>query len=452
MKNDTIIALATAPLPSAIGIIRISGPKTLELIEATFNVSKSEIKPRYNEYRSFHHPETDALIDDCCFTYFKDQASYTGESSCEIYCHGSMYIIKTIIDILTSFPDCRLAKHGEFTERAFINGKINLTKAESIIDLIESKDEQSHQIALSQYQGSIYKKIIQYRTILMEILQEIEASLEFPDEVGSINSNSISKRITDILSAMQTIIATSDYGQSIKHGLSFLIIGEPNVGKSSLLNCLSGNERSIVSNEAGTTRDYIDITIEYNGIQITFIDTAGLRSTQHSIEAIGINKIEDAAKSTHGTILLLDGSKPIPTNAQKIIPSFIDPDKPIIETINKMDILNDANSNRVNQSTVQKISSKENTGIHQLKQACIDQVIDKTIEPDEMLSNIRQISCLKSAFKILQTIETNINDNWSLDIISIDLRNAINNLSELIGDDFTEELLDGIFSRFCIGK
>ena len=252
------------------------------------------------------------------------------------------------------------------TKRAFTNGKMNLATAESIINIIESDNETAHKIALSQYKGKIYKQIIAIRNEVMTMLQDIEATLEFPDEVGHINENVFLEKITTTSNQIQHIINQSDYGTYIKNGIRILIIGEPNVGKSSILNALSGEDRSIVSNQAGTTRDYIDITIEINNIKLTLIDTAGLRNTSNQIEQFGIEKIKELAKSVDAYAIIYDGSIPI-TDQKYQHPSFIDPTKPTLSVINKLDILHEKNKPYLNNNAFYSISSVTQQGLTELK-------------------------------------------------------------------------------------
>ena len=265
---------------------------------------------------------------------------------------------KTLIQEITMINECRLAKNGEFTQRAFMNGKIPLSKAESIIDIIESDTAAAHKIALNQYQGHVYKTISQLRQQLMNCLERVEASLEFPDEVGNIKDTTVLDEINKINNAISPIIKASDYGLTIKHGLKFLIIGEPNVGKSSLLNALSGEERSIVTSTPGTTRDYIDVSLEYKGIQIQLIDTAGIRKTSNDIEKQGIEKINDLVLKTDGVIHLRDIQSKhdhLPFNIPKNIP--------ILTVFNKIDTVNKIEK----ETTDLYISCKTMTGLTKSK-------------------------------------------------------------------------------------
>ncbi len=440
-NSTTIAAIATPLIPSAIGIIRVSGPNTVDIIAQLFKETSVTHRKMVTQ-KAYDNDQN--ILDECCYTYYKAPHSYTGEDVLEIFCHGSVYILKQFIQIITSHPDCQLAKNGEFTQRAFLNGKIPLSKAESILDIIESNSEASHNIALNQYTGQVYQTISTCREALMNMLQQVEASLEFPDDVGNIKSHDALTQSSKIIDQLTPVITASDYGALIKKGLTYLIIGEPNVGKSSILNALSGESRSIVSDTAGTTRDYIDLCIEYKGILITLIDTAGIRETESTIEKMGIEKIKELSRSADGYILINDATNQTEFNW----PSFLDKNKPIITVINKID----QKKPRPEESMIQT-SCQTGEGLRALKNALVSTFIDPSqYDPNHMLCNFRQISALNQAFSLIKSAHNHIQSNTTLDIVCIDLREAIDNLSDIMGDTFTEELLDGIFSKFCIGK
>ncbi|MEK9727831.1 MAG: tRNA uridine-5-carboxymethylaminomethyl(34) synthesis GTPase MnmE [Candidatus Margulisiibacteriota bacterium] len=444
---DTIAAIATPPVPSAIGIIRVSGSSVGLVVQQLFKLQPHKIKPREMVTRYIYSSDGKPL-DECCFVMYEGPRSYTGEDVLEIFTHGSIYILNQVIQEICKLDDCRLAKNGEFTQRAFLNGKLSLSKAESIIDIIESNSETSHEIALNQYQGHVYKTIRTFRTELITILEKIEASLEFPDEVGAIQETNVLNELNTIHSELSKIIYNSDYGVLMKKGLKLLIIGAPNVGKSSLLNCLSGENRSIISNIPGTTRDYIDITIEYKGMLINLIDTAGIRETSNEVESMGINKITDLSTSADGFIHVKDATDILDSP----LPSEIDTSKPIITVYNKIDQLTSDSTSKKTPNSY-NISCKTKAGIQDLKDALLASFFNKkAFEPAQMLSNIRQITALKRTNILINQAINNIRNHQTLDIIAIDIREAIHHASNIFGEDFTEELLDGIFENFCIGK
>jgi tRNA modification GTPase len=442
--DDTIAAIATPLVPSAIGIIRVSGSSVQTVITTLFKDTPPPICER-KMHTQYAYDSQGQPIDECCFVFYAGPRSYTGEDTLEIFSHGSVYILQQIILHISGLDGCRLAKNGEFTKRAFLNGKISLSKAESIIDIIESSTQKDHRIALNQYKGHVYDHLINTRTDLMNCLEKIEASLEFPDDVGAIETTTVQTDIMNSYQKISAMVSASDYGAMAKKGLSFLILGPPNVGKSSLLNALSGQDRSIVTHQPGTTRDYIDIDIEYDGMKIRLIDTAGIRESPDDIEKIGIKKIQALANVADGYIHVHDANiSPPPA-----LPPYIDPSKPLLNVMNKMDTVSSISHNKDHYY----VSCTTLAGINDLKKGLLNAFFnEKDHEPDHMLSNLRQISELKSAHqKITQTI-TALNEGYTLDVVSIELRDAISSLSNIIGDDFTEELLDGIFKNFCIGK
>lgn len=400
----TIAAIATPLIPSAIGILRVSGPDAKNVTNRLF---KTKIKP--NNYRKMITAtitqDDGKILDQCCYAFYKGPHSYTGEDVLEIFCHGSTYIVRELLQIITAMPDCMLAKNGEFTQRAFINGKIPLSKAEAILDIIESTSEGSHKIAMNQFTGHVHESISNCRDHAITLLQKIEASLEFPDDVEEIKNQVVSNDCSEIIKILTPIIKASDYGAIIKKGLKYLIVGEPNVGKSSLLNKLSGESRSIVSETEGTTRDYIDISIEYNGIIITLIDTAGIRETSSNVEKIGIEKIKELSVSADGYILVTDGTSSKPFNW----PDFLDQTKPIIEVKNKIDLKSSKTGEQLG------ISCKTGAGLTELKEMLVNTFVDQSqYEPHHMLCNIRQITALNNAYHYIKKHRNTLNQKQRL--------------------------------------
>jgi tRNA modification GTPase len=444
--SDTIAAIASPLMPAAIGIVRVSGEQSASILrtllkkEATYTIT-----PRMMLTHAVYNIQTGDLLDDCCVVFYEGPNSYTGEDMLEVFCHGSVYIMKQLLLTITEAPTVRLAKNGEFTQRAFLNGKISLSKAESVLDIIESNSDMSHTIALNQYKGKVYTTLQAIRDTLMDTLQRIEATLEFPDDVGALDVSTIQPALTRCTDTLTTMITQSDYGTYIKAGIRYLILGDPNVGKSSILNALSGESRSIVSDISGTTRDYIDITIEYNGILMTFIDTAGIRDTDNTIEAIGIEKIKEISNTVDGYVHVTELVQP-----SGPLPDFIDPNKPVIHVVNKVD---QVESPYPKDSETHYISCNTGEGFDTLKETLLTTFINqKQMDAHHVLCNLRQISSLKKAYHYIGNAQNHLNTHQTLDIIAIDLHDSIQELNNIIGENYTEELLDGIFSKFCIGK
>jgi tRNA modification GTPase len=438
MHGDTIAAIATPLVPAAIGIVRVSGPDVDAVARQFFGTTVAHLTPRMM-YTKAITSATNRLIDTCCVVYFKGPHSYTGEDTLELYAHGSPHILRLIITEICAMPNCRLAKNGEFTKRAFLNGKMALPTAESVAAIINATNDRALDIALSQYKGHIYATLTAIRHDLEGCLARIEAAVEFPDDVTDIPS--LLPDLSRINNQLHHIIAASDYGRYSHNGITYLIVGAPNVGKSSLFNQLCGEDRSIVTQTAGTTRDYIDITITYNGYALRIVDTAGYRNTTDPIEERGIQKIHELATTVDAYIHVLDATvppSPLPPNL---------PAKPVITVINKIDAVKTPPP--LNACPVSCITP---SGITELKNALLapfDQSND--VDTTSVLSNLRQLSLVTTCHNHLTRACQSLADH-PLDIISIDIRDALNALSDVLGDSITESLLDRIFSEFCIGK
>ncbi len=401
------------------------------------------------------NPKTQEILDDACYLFFEGPASFTGEDCFEIQGHSSLPVIKNILALC-----CQLgavpAKEGEFTKRAFINGKIDLSKAESISDLIHAKSNLSTKVALNQLQGSLYKKIQTIRGNCKMALEQIEASIDFPDEVDPPEPEALARQINDTLQIVTDIITKQDYGKYINSGVRCLIVGYPNVGKSSLLNQLLGEDRAIVSDIAGTTRDFIESTIEIGGIHFELIDTAGFRETDNEIEAQGIKRIEDLLPKADLVLWVLDQSRAL-NDAEKDLATLITSSgtqSKIYHLLNKSDqdpgLDEDPNTP---QDARLSLSATTGEGINALKeQLHQDFAANANALSDDVICNIRQLSCLETVQTRLSDIQDALLKHTTLDMLVIDLKQAVLACGDITGDNLTEEVLDGVFSRFCVGK
>ena len=430
---DTICALATAP-GGALGIIRISGPQALEILSHVFSTSLTNAKPNTIHYG--HIVEYDAvsehqnIIDEALVSVFRAPHSYTGEDSVEISCHGSRYILNKVLELLIQ-QGCRMANPGEFTQRAFLNGKMDLSQAEAVADLIASTNKATHDIAISQLRGGISTELDRLREQLLRITSLLELELDFSDHEDLEFADR-----TELLQLAQTIdvhitrLAQSfEVGNALKNGIPVAIVGAPNVGKSTLLNALLGEDRAIVSDIQGTTRDAIEDCIQLGDVTFRFIDTAGIRHTDDQIENLGIERSIAAAQRARIILLMTQPGIPYPD-----IP--VRDDQIVIRIENK----------------TEAFQAKFGVGLDDLKQRLID-AVPQTADSDVIITNARHYEALTRAHSHLQRVIDGLQQNISGDLLSEDLRQVLDTLAEITGGQITtHEVLGNIFSHFCVGK
>ena len=455
--NDTICALATAP-GGALGIIRISGPQTLEILSHVFTKDLSDAQPNTIHYghiveyeATSEHPSP---IDEVLVSVFRAPHSYTGEESAEISCHGSRYILNKVLALLIG-NGCRQANPGEFTQRAFLNGKMDLSQAEAVADLIASGNKATHQIAMNQLRGHFSSELARLREQLLKLTSLIELELDFSDhedlEFADRNelldiANKINNRITSLAHSFET-------GQALKSGIPVAIIGKTNVGKSTLLNRLLHDNRAIVSSIHGTTRDTIEDTIDINGVTFRFIDTAGIRQTTDEIEQIGIQRTYSAIDKARIVLWIID-SNPTTEDVQEIIERT--KDKSLIIIRNKIDIQTTTNtSTTLIDKPIIDISAKHGTNIDKLEKAIFEAAnIPELSEQDVIVTSARQYQSLINAQDNLSRVLSGLESNLPGDIIAEDLRLVLDDLADITGQGriVTNEVLANIFTNFCVGK
>ncbi len=455
--NDTICALATAP-GGALGIIRISGPKALEILSHIFTKDLSAAQPNTIHYG--HIIEYDAVlqhpspIDEVLVSVFRAPHSYTGEESAEISCHGSRFILNKVLALLIE-NGCRQANPGEFTQRAFLNGKMDLSQAEAVADLIASGNKATHQIAMNQLRGHFSSELARLREQLLKLTSLIELELDFSDhedlEFADRNelldiANKINNRITSLAHSFET-------GQALKSGIPVAIIGKTNVGKSTLLNRLLHDDRAIVSSIHGTTRDTIEDTIDINGVTFRFIDTAGIRQTTDEIEQIGIQRTYSAIDKARIVLWIID-SNPSAEDIQEILERT--KDKSLIIIRNKIDIQTTTNTNTtLIDKPIIDISAKHGTNIDKLEEAIFEAAnIPELSEQDVIVTSARQYQSLINAQDNLSRVLSGLESNLPGDIIAEDLRLVLDDLADITGQGriVTNEVLANIFTNFCVGK
>ncbi|SNY99658.1 tRNA uridine-5-carboxymethylaminomethyl(34) synthesis GTPase MnmE [Flagellimonas pacifica] len=453
--QDNIIALATPSGAGAIAVIRVSGPNSIKIVDSYF---KSITGKKLNEQKSHtihlgHIIANDKALDKVLVSIFKNPNSYTGENVVEISCHGSPYIQQQLIQLFLR-KGCRMASAGEFTLRAFLNGKMDLSQAEAVADLIASDSEASHEIAMQQMRGGFSNEIKELREELLNFASLIELELDFSEEdVEFANREQFNQLLSKISEVLKKLIDSFALGNVIKNGIPVAIVGEPNVGKSTLLNALLNEERAIVSDIAGTTRDTVEDQISINGINFRFIDTAGIRETTDAVEKIGIERTFDKVEKARLIIYLFDGSNNDTSQYLAIKHKY--PNKELLPICNKVDMLGDLEINSIKQQLPETLflSAKMGTGISNLEQKLLSLVDSGKLSSGEtIVTNSRHYDSLLKALEEIQKVKEGLDIGLSSDLMAIDIRQALYHLGEITGNVTTDDLLGNIFSNFCIGK
>lgn len=458
MSTDTIAAIGTALSNSGISIIRISGKDSLNIIKKIFN-TKANIEPNKIVYGKIQKNEK--VLDTVLVSYFKSPKSYTGEDVCEINCHGGIQITKQILQLVLE-NGARIAEAGEFSKRAFLNGKMDLTKAEAVINLINSKTNTEARIASNNLEGDLYNKIKTLREDLIELLAHIEVSVDYPEydyeEVENENViNLLNKKIDEI----NKVLDTYEQGKYIKNGVNVVILGKPNVGKSSLLNLLSKSDKAIVTDIPGTTRDIIEEKINIGNIVLNVSDTAGIRETDDIVEKIGVKKSIEKINETDLAIYLLNVEDKIEDKDLEILSKIKNKDVKLIVVINKIDKKEKSKFDTIMEQleelkieNVVQMSIINNYGIDELKEKIerIFNTCDLDFENELIITNERHRDLLKRAKDFLNEARNQIENNEPIDIVSIVIKSASKCLGEIIGSDVNQDIINKIFEKFCLGK
>jgi tRNA modification GTPase len=461
INTDTIIALATPSGAGAIAVIRLSGDEAIRIGSRFFkSVSgKVLVEQKTHTIHLGHIVDGDRAIDEVLVSVFKNPNSYTGEDVIEISCHGSMYIQQEIIQLFLR-NGCRMATAGEFTLRAFLNGKLDLSQAEAVADLISSDNEASHQIAMQQMRGGFSSEIAKLREELLNFASLIELELDFAEEdVEFADRSQFKELIERITFVLKRLIDSFAVGNVIKNGIPVAIVGEPNVGKSTLLNALLNEDRAIVSEIAGTTRDTIEDEISIGGIGFRFIDTAGIRDTNDVVESIGIKKTFEKIDQSQVVIYLFDSTKykaqsdKFKVELEKIKNKY--PQKPLIILANKMDQIDDIQITQMQSEIpdIKLLSAKTGFGVEALTNSLLKLINTGTLRNNEtIVTNTRHYDALLKALEEIQKVQQGMDENLSGDLMAIDIRQALYHFGEITGEITSDDLLGNIFANFCIGK
>lgn len=474
MKTDTIAAIATAMSNSGIGIIRISGQEALSIADKIYRSKNADKKLSDQKTHTIHYGfiyDGEDFIDEVIVLIMKGPHSYTAEDTVEIDCHGGIMVVNKILETVIKYG-ARIAEPGEFTKRAFLNGRIDLTKAEAVMDLIESQNDYALRSSANQLKGSIYNKISGFRSMIIHEIAFIESALDDPEHISLDGyPDKLSKIVDNLMKEMNQMLLTFQNGKILKEGIKTVILGKPNAGKSSLLNKLLGEERAIVTEIAGTTRDVLEQYINLDGIGMNIIDTAGIRDTEDIVEKIGVDKAMKQAEDADLLLYVVDSSKPLDQDDFSIMKLMTE--KRSIILMNKSDLdevvscedmkkqmqdmidkNNDTNNNEGSNQIIIQTSMKDDTGldilIDSIKKLFINGKIEYNNEAN--ITNIRHKEALSDAFESLKLVKQSLADEMPEDFLSIDLMNAYTSLGKIIGEEVEDDLVNEIFSKFCMGK
>ena len=456
--DDTIAAIATAPGEGGIGIIRISGEKSLQVAQSIFKSKSGKMIKDYNARTLIYGTVVDneKVIDEVLVAYMKGPNSYTAEDVIEINCHGGFISVKKILELILS-KGVRLAEAGEFTKRAFLNGRIDLSQAEAIIDVIKSKTDMAHEVAQSQLEGSLAKKIKDLRMNVTEVLAHLEVSIDFAEEdVEEITYQTLEEKALELRNEIKKLYDTAESGKILRDGLKTVIVGKPNVGKSSLLNSILGENRAIVTDIAGTTRDVIEEFVNIKGIPLKIVDTAGIRETEDVVEKIGVEKSRESFSTADLVIMVLDASRKLSEEDMEILESL--KNKKTIVLLNKMDLEPQIELEKieelVNSEDIIKISALKHQGIEELQDKIEAMVYHGSVKNSSnlMITNSRHKDALFKAYESINDAISAIEQRMPYDFIEVDFKNIWDYLGYINGDTVREDLLDTIFANFCIGK
>lgn len=455
--ENTIAAIATAYGEGGIGIVRISGEKAKKILDQIFvGVNDKPVRNRYLAYGYIMDRDTDKIIDEALISYMKGPKTYTTEDVVEINCHGSIISLRKTLELVLR-KGAILAEPGEFTKRAFLNGRLDLIQAESVIDLIRAKSDKSFEISIDQLEGSLSKKVLEIRKMLLDLLIKLAVNIDYPDEdIEELTYNEIKKSLLQISDMIEIIMSTAETGRLIREGLAVSIIGKPNVGKSSLMNALLRESRAIVTEIPGTTRDTIEEFMSIKGIAIKLTDTAGIRDTEDTIEKIGIEKSKESFNKADLIIFVLDGSSELSREDREII-EIIGKRKSLV-LINKGDLEQKIDTRQIEklipEAKVILTIATEGAGIDAVEKEIEELVYGGKVRQGEsmLVSNVRQKNLLEKAGQAIKEAIDQTEVFVAMDFLEIDIKTAWELLGEIIGETVSENIIEEVFARFCLGK
>ena len=460
MKTDTIAAIATGITNSGIGIIRISGPDSVFIADKIFRPGKKNIKLENVESHTIHYGfifDRENVIDEVMVSVMRGPRSFTAEATVEINCHGGILIMNRILELVVR-NGARMAEPGEFTKRAFLNGRIDLSEAEAVMDVISSKNDLALKSSVLQLRGFVSDKIKKLREEIIYEIAFIESALDDPEHISLEGyPEKLGIKVDHLLKDVDKLISSSDNGKIIKEGINTVIVGKPNAGKSSLLNLMVGEDKAIVTDVAGTTRDILEENISFHGISLNIVDTAGIRSTDDIVEKIGVDKAKKIASEADLIIYVVDSSVDFDENDFEIIDMI--QNKKCIVLLNKSDLKQKITEkdlqDKLNRDTIIiKTSTKENTGIDEFEDTVKKMFFkgDINLNDELIITNMRHKEKLIDAYESLKQVKKSLEDRMPEDFYSIDLMSAYSSLGAIIGEEVEDDLVNEIFSKFCMGK
>jgi len=455
MLFDTIAAISTPKGEGGIAIIRISGDKSFEILDKIFIKKNPNADLGFYKLNYGFIKDGEKIIDEVMAVRLKAPRSYTCEDIVEINCHGGTLVSEKVLELVLR-NEARHAESGEFTKRAFMNGRIDLSQAEAVMDIIQGKTEKSVSLSLDQLRGDLRDKVNEFKKALLDITAHVNVVLDYPEEgIDDPLPVELRDNLEKVYEEANRLINSYNTGKKIKEGIKTVIVGKPNVGKSTLLNALLHEERAIVTHIAGTTRDVIEEIINIKGIPLVLVDTAGIRKTDDIVENIGVEKSKQFIEKADLVLLVLDASKELETEDIEVITKIKENNKKVIVLLNKIDLNKKINLEGYNLENIVEISAKDNIGIEDMQEKIYSYIVEEDVENSSeklIITNIRHKTALEKTKDAIRNIFETIDMGLPMDLISVDLKEALDSLSEITGEISSEDILDHVFGNFCVGK
>ncbi len=455
MLFDTIAAISTPRGEGGISVIRISGDKSFEILDRIFKAKNPNKDLGFYKFNYGFIYDNEKIIDEVMSVRMKAPKTYTCENVVEINCHGGYLITEKILELILK-NGARHAEAGEFTKRAFMNGRIDLSQAEAVMDIIQGKTEKSISLSLNQLRGDLREKIDHFKKALLDVTAHVNVVLDYPEEgIDDPLPQSLRKNLEEVYSEADFLIESYDKGKKIKEGIKTVIVGKPNVGKSTLLNSLLKEERAIVTHIPGTTRDIIEEIINVKGIPLVLVDTAGIRKTDDIVENIGVEKSKEFIEKSNLVLLVLDSSRALEEEDKEVIEKIKENNKKCIILLNKIDLERKIDLKDYKLENIIEISAKDSIGIEKMEERIYSYIIEEKVEDYSekfIITNIRHKTALEKTKQAIKNIFDTIDSGMPMDLISVDLREALDSLSEITGEISSEDILDHVFGNFCVGK